>query len=64
MQSHATFLQTCSAVLFALAMFMCGLGPASAQSAATQLETNKAAVRRVVNEVQRDGDFLVFDQLF
>lgn len=42
-----------------------GTSPALAQSvAAAQLEANKATVRRVIDEVQRDGNFAAFEQLF
>lgn len=38
--------------------------PAVAQSGASQLEANKAVVRRLIEGVQRDGDFALFETLF
>lgn len=42
-----------------------GLGPAIGQSPEVdRLEANKAVVRRLIEGVQRDGDFALFEQLF
>lgn len=38
--------------------------PSSAAGSATQLDENKAVIRRLLDGVQRDGDFVLFDQLF
>lgn len=42
-----------------------GLGPAAGQSPeAARLEANKQVVRRLIEGVQRDGDFALFEQIF
>lgn len=64
MKALALLAQASGQLLLAFVILFNGAGPALAQSDAAQLETNKATVRRVINEVQRDGNFAAFEQLF
>lgn len=50
---------------FLLGLAVAGsVSPAFAQNTATPLEANKAVVRRVIEDVQRDGNFASFEKLF
>lgn len=64
MQTTASSIAPFHRALLALALLSSIVGPALAQSAPAELEANKAVVRRAIDEVQRDGNFALFEQLY